>query len=786
MLERCGLRMDSQSASNSGFDTYTSPSVSSGNQLESPPLQDQPQSQDNQTQGAGDEGEMSTIGGTKRKKGPERSVAWQHCKKQKYKDDEGKEWTVGVCNYCQLHIPADSKRNGTTGLLNHLHRCEGSPLRVGVDKNQPMLTQSSMGGLGFSFDQTRLDFKCVKWIIKAEMPFRVVDHLDFKDFIHDLQPRYIIPNRKKVANEVWSMFCEEKAKIKSIIGDVRVSVTTDTWTSIQNINYMVVTAHFIDSEFKLHKRVVNFCKITSHKGDDIGRCLEEKLNEWGVSKVFSITVDNASSNDVAVEYLKKQFRKHDNLLLDGYHLHMRCTCHIINLIVKDGMKELVESIEGIRNCVKFIHSSSARLDKFRECAILEKKDKMATVPMDVVTRWNATYTMLHSAYKFKDVFARLADDSAQFVAYFCEEVVREVDGNKVYAKRVGPPNDVDWEKAMGFTHFLKKFYDATIKLSATKTPTSHLVLKILINLKLEIDAKIRDHNNPILQNVATSMKRKFDKYWGSFEDVNLIMFVAQALDPRYKFQMIELHLEDLGYPPNRVEDVKTRVKSHLNLMYEAYKGTNVERSYVEVRVEEDDDQVDDVEARVERRLNRQRREAKLKEIANEVDKYFNDAYESTRNDDFDLLEWWRVNSGHYPTLAKVAKDVFAIPSSTVASENAFSLGGRIVDPFRASLTPRMVEALVCTSDWLKGDEFQFYKEPTEDEIEFYKELEELEKSLPNVVEMSQPPPPQAKMPHPPVQELPPRPPSRGGSFRGRARGRSNRGRSTSPSSTLSS
>ncbi|BBH08741.1 hypothetical protein Prudu_021017 [Prunus dulcis] len=43
---------------------------------------------------------------------------------------------------------------------------------------------------------------------------------------------------------------------------------------------------------------------------------------------------------------------------------------------------------------------------------------------------------------------------------------------------------------------------------------------------------------------------------------------------------------------------------------------------------------------------------------------------------------------------RIAKDIFAIPSSTVASENAFSLGKRIVDPFRSSLTPKMVEALM--------------------------------------------------------------------------------------------
>jgi hypothetical protein len=45
--------------------------------------------------------------------------------------------------------------------------------------------------------------------------------------------------------------------------------------------------------------------------------------------------------------------------------------------------------------------------------------------------------------------------------------------------------------------------------------------------------------------------------------------------------------------------------------------------------------------------------------------------------------------------------VLAIPISTVASESAFSTGGRILDDFRSSLTPFMIEALVCSQDWLR-------------------------------------------------------------------------------------
>ena len=171
----------------------------------------------------------------------------------------------------------------------------------------------------------------------------------------------------------------------NVIRGKRVSVTTDTWTLIQNINYMIITCYFLDSEWKLHKRIINFTKITSHKYEDIGRTLKVCLTGWGIDKVFSITVDNASANDGAVEYMKKRFWALNTLLFEGKYMHIRCGCHILNLIMGDGMKELYDSIEAIRNCVKYIHSSPARLDKFREFCVLLQKDKMSNVPLDVST-----------------------------------------------------------------------------------------------------------------------------------------------------------------------------------------------------------------------------------------------------------------------------------------------------------------------------------------------------------------------------------------------------------------
>jgi hypothetical protein len=79
----------------------------------------------------------------------------------------------------------------------------------------------------------------------------------------------------------------------------------------------------------------------------------------------------------------------------------------------------------------------------------------------------------------------------------------------------------------------------------------------------------------------------------------------------------------------------------------------------------------------------------------EIEQYFLEDVE-TLSENFNILMWWKVNSAKFPVLAEIARDVLAIPITTVASESAFSTGGRVIDPFWSSLAAKKVEALVCT------------------------------------------------------------------------------------------
>jgi hypothetical protein len=83
----------------------------------------------------------------------------------------------------------------------------------------------------------------------------------------------------------------------------------------------------------------------------------------------------------------------------------------------------------------------------------------------------------------------------------------------------------------------------------------------------------------------------------------------------------------------------------------------------------------------------------------ELDTYLEEACEED-TPDFDVLGWWKRRANNFPILSAMARNFLAIPLSTVASESAFSCGGRILGDTRSSLAPGMLQALVCAKDWL--------------------------------------------------------------------------------------
>jgi hypothetical protein len=133
----------------------------------------------------------------------------------------------------------------------------------------------------------------------------------------------------------------EKEQLKKSLREAEsISLTTDLWTSNQNVQYMCLVAHYIDSEWNLQCRVLNFIELDPpHTGLVIAHAVFECLVEWKIEdKVMSITLDNASNNDVATTNLSAKLLARKNGLFDPVYFHVRCAAHIVNLVVNGGLE----------------------------------------------------------------------------------------------------------------------------------------------------------------------------------------------------------------------------------------------------------------------------------------------------------------------------------------------------------------------------------------------------------------------------------------------------------------
>ncbi|KAG8499055.1 hypothetical protein CXB51_005456 [Gossypium anomalum] len=267
----------------------------------------------------------------------------------------------------------------------------------------------------------------------------------------------------------------------------------------------------------------------------------------GIEKVFAITVDNTSSNNIAVDYLRKKLIHRKACVTNGKYIHMRCAAHIINLIVQEGVNDSSISVDRVRGVVRYIRAFPSRLYKFNHRAEEEMVGTKAHLCRDVPTRWNSTYMMLNVAKKYECVFEAYVHDDHNFF----------LDLSTGY----GVPTCDDWENVQRVTKVLELFHELTLKKHCG-----------------DLD----------IMSMASKMNDKYKKYWGDSKVMNLLIYLAVIFDPRPRF----------------------------------------------------------------------------------------------------------------PIVAQMAQDVLSVPISTVAFESAFSTSGRVLDKFKSSLTPFMVEALVCTQDWL--------------------------------------------------------------------------------------
>ncbi|KAF7822115.1 zinc finger BED domain-containing protein RICESLEEPER 2-like [Senna tora] len=432
------------------------------------------------------------------------------------------------------------------------------------------LQPSGFGGFGpnlvpYTYNQEECRKALPEFVICDEQPFRVVEGHGFRKYSNRLEPRFPVPSRVTVARDCYKLFIEESKKLKAFL--------KKSWKAI-----------------------------------------EKCLLGWGIEKVFSITVDNASSNDTAVAYLKKRLKNWNGLVGDSDYLHVRCCAHILNLVVNDGLKDLHNSISAIRNAVRYVRSSPARLQRFKDLVQKEKIDCKALVCLDIVTR--------------------MEDEDDGYNAYFRDDT-----------HRLGPPMTFDWSNAYVFKGLLHHHIEVLWILYVTSNSCFHDIAHVHTMLQASVV-----HQDPLIGEMAKKMKLKYDKYWGKPENMNPLLVIGVVLDPRYKFGYVNNTFNDIyDNDPILCESMKKKVKYTLYLLYDKYS----------VGV-------------VGKQSGHEEESCDSGAVNHPVDLPMPDFVTANPNP---KGKWWE-NATKYKVVSLIARDVLAMPVSTMASEYAFSTGGQ--------------------------------------------------------------------------------------------------------------
>jgi hypothetical protein len=101
------------------------------------------------------------------------------------------------------------------------------------------------------------------------------------------------------------------------------------------------------------------------------------VEEFGlIDKVFAVTLDNASANSKAFEILQPMFfgymgsyptpTREDPHKVNYLLVHQCCACHIINLVVKSGLKRFNPYLENFRTAVNFLNLSNQIIVLFKK------------------------------------------------------------------------------------------------------------------------------------------------------------------------------------------------------------------------------------------------------------------------------------------------------------------------------------------------------------------------------------------------------------------------------------
>ncbi|KAJ0827795.1 putative transcription factor/ chromatin remodeling BED-type(Zn) family [Helianthus annuus] len=620
------------------------------------------------------------------------------------------------CHHCQGFYAETA--NST--LKQHIEKPFCKALKQQHVSGQASMASDAANIFNYNFNMVRDEM--AKFVIQESLPFNHFDNQRYTKMVQrTLQPRYTHVSRATLRRDCLKLWKKAKLELISYFEKLEtgVNLTSDVWSAPHGSpdSYICVTAHWIEpATWQMMKRTILFKLFDyPHTGEAIYKVIDKCITTYKLeNKVFSISFDNASNNTSAVMRLKLKY----NPICEGTFFHSRCVAHIINLAVQDGLKVIETQKEAFKRMLRSIFSNTQRHAKYIKTC--KEAGRICLGPnWDVAHRWNSTCIMFEKAILQKESlieFHNLLASRGKCSAY----------------------HPLGWETIENVTQVLQVFKTSTKTLSGVYYPTSSLVLHNLFKMCLKVN-ELSVRGRPYCD-MADTMKEKLRKY---FKELPAVFTCAAALNPCFNIfgagSLIEKIAHQLNLnttqEPNFGEVAKARFNDQLTKLFDVYVtkyGSTASHIHAAMRnaaFGEGSSQMEDLDLYAYNQLydessQMHRGNTSSSELGRYGGSNFLQMMSSQEFKNFDLLAWWKSNENQFPILATMARDLLTVQASTVASESAFSISGRVISIRRTRLTPKAVEMSICLKDNLDAAERVQDKRSLEEELDYEGEVYE--------------------------------------------------------------
>ncbi|KAK0599483.1 hypothetical protein LWI29_005717 [Acer saccharum] len=544
---------------------------------------------------------------------------------------------LAKCSLCEKLFDGSSKK-GTTHLRNHFKICQKK-------RNEGGASGTVDKPAGNSVMDQHLDR--VKMLIKKQC------YQDLPDI------------------DIINVYEEEKEKLRMYFEKLccRFSLMIKNMTDGKYTSFVV---RFIDDDWKLEEKIIGFKCI--ERGENM-RVLKNVLLDLGIYNNISsmVTVDDSDIYVLSSDKGENRFSGEGSLL-------SICKFCVLGL---DYIDQTCSRFEDLMGKVLYEHMSKI-------CNYITETSKTGTFQIAMDRARSLGKEVTAEDIPTKEKLENMSWLDLCKIAMGLQEAFFKSENMDSNFKSINLTKE-QWDVIMTFYQFYDENDFGHINWDLLDCKTANMYFLVLCRLYKKSFLLVT-HISFIGRKIYLhQFKSAAEKCWNRY---NLILAVAAVLDPRFKMDIVK-H----WYKKIYGDECETRLEIFTNYftgVYNEYaKGTNNFQSSTLGSKEKDSS----ISYRVLDFSGKSSHDHSGQSLNSELHLYL-EYVKFPLIEEFDLLEWWRLNSRYFPTLAKMARDFLSI-RITVASDLMY-LG--IYSPDKDFDSDIVKEAFMCTKSWLTNEE----------------------------------------------------------------------------------